>query len=509
MSKPLPKARLLALTLPLLAIAVVGDLVNQTFSGFTRNLFSSRPSTTAYETAEVTVGAIQRVVATSGPVRPWVTVQVGSQLSGQIRRVRADFNSEVKEGDILAELDATMFQAKVEQAEADLAMAKASLVNQNAALQKAQATMVAAESARSRQQVLSVKGITSQANLDTVNKDMRIAQAEIAVTNAQIENARANVLQRESMLKQARIELERTLIRSPITGIVVSRTVDVGQTVAASLQAPELFRIAQNLRNIHIEAQVNEADIGSIAVGNTATFAVDSFPGRGFEGKVAQIRIAPNEVQSVVTYAVLIEARNDDLKLFPGMTASVRIQTERRDQALRLPAAALRFKPRGVLAADPTGDAAAGSKEERQERQVEKLKEQLNLTDVQVKALTASLAQTAEKRTGENKRRETADEAETAANGKTPAKARGRSSDRTRDALIPLLTPEQHAIYEARRTKREATRSAHVWVVGANGEPERRSIRLGLADARFAEVVSGELKSGEQVIIGTRKAAVK
>ena len=198
-----------------------------------------------YETAEVTRGPIRRVVSTSGPVRALVTVQVGSQLSGQIQSVLVDYNTEVKEGDVLAVLDAKTFEARVAQAKADLAAAKAQLANQEAAVLKAEAVLRQAERAIERQQKLAERGISAQASLDAAIRDAEVARADLAIAQAQVENAKAVIAQREAQLEQAQIDLDRTVIRSPINGTVISRTVDVGQTVAASLQAPELFQIGR------------------------------------------------------------------------------------------------------------------------------------------------------------------------------------------------------------------------------------------------------------------------
>ena len=224
---------------------------------------SSTSGGLVYETAAVDYGPIRKFVSTSGPVRALVTVSVGSQLSGQISELKADFNTEVKAGDELAVIDDKTFVARVAQAEADLAAAKAMLANHEAALLKAEAIERNAERLLERQQTLAGKGIAATTTLDNATRDAEVASAEVAIAKAQVENAKATIAQREAQLAQAEIDLERTRIRSPIDGTVIARTVDVGQTVAASLQAPELFKIAQDLRRIRIEAQVSEADVGT------------------------------------------------------------------------------------------------------------------------------------------------------------------------------------------------------------------------------------------------------
>lgn len=374
---PSLKSLLLAATLVIVtysAVAAVWDQNRKT---------TAAGSDFTYETASASRGPVRRTVQSSGTVRPLVTVLVGSQLSGQIKTIRVDFNSEVSQGEVLAQLDDKSFVARVEQAAADLEMAKADVTNHQAALEKANANLLQAERSAARARELKVRGVTAQAQLDTAERDVAVGRAEIAVVRAQMESARANVAQRQALLAQASIDLDRTQIRAPIAGVVVSRTVEIGQTVAASLQAPELFRIAQDLRRIRIEAQVNEADIGDVAKGNPVAFRVDAYPGRTFAGRVQQIRLSATEEQGVVTYTVVIEAPNDDAKLFPGMTANVEIESDKRDNVLRVPVDALRYRPRGAVPAeagtakrdrpkrdDASGTQSAGGKDTARSEQV-------------------------------------------------------------------------------------------------------------------------------------------
>jgi HlyD family secretion protein len=328
-----------------------------------------------YDTVPVSKGQIRKIVSTSGPVRALVTVSVGSQLSGQVDEVRVDFNSEVKPGDVLATIDAKTFAAKVEQAKADLAAAEAALANQQAVMNKSKAVLQAAETNVARQQGLAEKKLSPQLTYETALRDRDVAKADIAVADAQVASARATIQQRQAALDQATIDLERADIKSPIDGTVISRTVDPGQTVAASLQAPELFKIAQDLSRIRIEAQVNEADVGAVTEDNAATFTVDAYPDRQFEGRVTQVRLAATEINSVVTYTVIIEAANEGRKLFPGMTANVVILSATRDGVLRISNDALRFKPK-FAAADAQnrrGDRGTGGGGDRSGRMLERL----------------------------------------------------------------------------------------------------------------------------------------
>lgn len=454
-----------------------------------------------YETVPVSKGQIRKMVSTSGPVRALVTVSVGSQLSAQVEDVRVDFNSEVKPGDILATLDAKTFAARVAQAKADLQAAEAALTNQQAAMAKAEAMLKAAETNVERQQGLAEKRLSTQLAFETALRDRDVAKAEISVVAAQVRSAEATIAQRQAALDQADIDLERTEIRSPIEGTVISRTVDPGQTVAASLQAPELFKIAQDLSRIRIEAQVNEADVGAVAEGNPATFTVDAYPEREFEGRVTQVRLAATELNSVVTYTVIVEAANDGRKLFPGMTANVNIVSATREGTLRVPNDALRFRPRGALAEAAPGGRGEGGGGARGGQMVERLKAELNLTEPQVAAVQRAMEQL---------RGEMQGASQPGFGGGPGGGDRGamrqRFLSRIEQALGPLLDDTQKAAFQRWKDGREAVRPGTVWVLGRTGLPERRAIRTGIADDQFSEIVGGDLAEGEAVIVRARDA---
>lgn len=484
---------LFTLALPLAALAVAALWLPEAAQW--------RNGSVAYDTTSASVGPIRRIVSTSGPVRALVTVQVGSQLSGQIQKVQADFNSEVKEGDVLAVLDAKTFEAKVAQARADLLAARSQLVNQEAALAKAEAVLRQSERAIARQQALADRGVTTQAALETATRDAEVARADIAVAKAQIENAKAVIAQRQAALDQAQIDLDRTTIRSPINGTVISRTVDVGQTVAASLQAPELFKIAQDLRRIRIEAQVNEADVGAVQEGNPVTFTVDAYPDRKFEGRVSQVRLAATELQNVVTYTVIIDADNDDRKLFPGMTANAQIVTAEKQNVLRVPNDALRFKPRDRAAALSAPRDAA----KRVERLVERLKGELQLTDEQAGIIRNEMRKAAEERSREP--RPPAAFAPRPGWRQDDGDHRGNFLLRVEQTVGPLLTPEQRPLFERWKRERETARTGTIWVLGPNGELEDRQLRLGIADDQFTEVLgSRSLKTSDAIVVRMREA---
>jgi HlyD family secretion protein len=270
-----------------------------------------------YQTAEITRGGITQAVTATGTLNPVVTVQVGSQVSGNIAKLFADFNSQVKAGKVVAQIDPAIFQATVTQAEGDLASAKAALE-----LAKVTAT---------RTQELFARKTSSQADVDQAI--------------ATLHQAEANVTIKQGALDKAKADLDHCTITSPIDGVVISRSVDVGQTVAASLQAPVIFAIANDLTKMQIDANVAEADVGVVTIDQKVDFTVDAFPMQTFHGKVVQVRNAPITVQNVVTYDTVIGVSNPDLKLKPGMTANVSIVVAHRDDVLLIKNAALRYRP--------------------------------------------------------------------------------------------------------------------------------------------------------------------
>lgn len=460
------------------------------------NLGKPGDASLTYDTAMVVKGQIRKIVSTSGPVRALVTVSVGSQLSGQVEQVKVDFNSEVKPGDVLATLDARTYAARTTSAKADLAVAEAALVNQSAALTKAQAILLTAERAIGRQKSLAAKGFSAQSTLDNAIRDQDVAKADIAVAKAQIESAKATIAQRKAALDQTQIDLDRAEIRSPISGTVISRTVDPGQTVAASLQAPEMFKIAQDLSRIRIEAQVNEADVGSVADGNPVTFSVDAYPDREFKGRVTQVRLAATEINNVVTYTVIIEAVNDDRRLFPGMTANVQIESATREGVLRVSNDAFRFRPRTETTPSSSQGGEVG---QRSERMLARIKDDVHLTAEQETALRAEI-----KSLGEEMRQGT-QPAGMGAPSFDPSVFRQKLTARIDLVLGPTLTDEQQKLYEKWKLGRETSRPSAVWILGTGDRPERRAVRTGLADDKFTEIVSGELQDGDRVVLRARE----
>jgi len=312
-----------------------------------------------YRTALIERGPLQASVSASGTVNPVTQVSVGTQVSGQVRAVHVDFNTEVKAGQLIAEIDPQTFEYRVSSAQADVnaaraavAIAVANAASSRANVSRAQSDLAEAQRTHERNLSLVAQGFIAQSEADrtravltSAQESLKAVQALVGVSSAQIQSAQANVAQREAALAQARIDLSRTRITSPVNGIVIKRTVEKGQTVAASLQAPELFVIAQNLSDMQVDASIDEADVGRIRPGQKASFTVDAFPGQNFEGEVRQVRKAATNVSNVVTYVAVVGFANTSGRLLPGMTANVRVVTESRESVLKVPNAALRWNP--------------------------------------------------------------------------------------------------------------------------------------------------------------------
>jgi HlyD family secretion protein len=362
-------------------------------------LFAHR-SSVQYRTATVDRGDISVTVSATGNPNAVVTVQVGSQVSGNVLALFADFNTKVTKGQLIAQIDPAPFQTKVNQAQATLDASRAALANSEAVVQQATANIQAARSSLAAAQANLVKadavvddakvkvdrrvvmvgqGADAKEDLETAqttyksaiadrtalqaqaqaaDDSVKAAQAQLTVAQSQVAANQAQVKQFGAALQATRIDLDHTNITAPVDGVVVSRSVDVGQTVAASLAAPTLFLIAQDLTKMQVDTNVSEADVGRVRVDQSATFTVDAYPGRTFTGTVTSIREAPINVQNVITYDAVIGVSNPDLALFPGMTANVKILVAERRNAVRIPNAALRYRPPSTLTATPRASTA-------------------------------------------------------------------------------------------------------------------------------------------------------
>ena len=297
------------------------------------------------QTSPLTRGEIVDTVGATGTLQAVTTVQVGSQVSGNIQWLGADFNSIVKKGQIIARLDPSLFDAQLQQTNANLNQSRANLTKAQSDLDRTRVQLVDAQQKYARAKELAARSLLPQSELDTAKVVVDTAQAGVASQQATVTQAQAAVSQSQASVHQSEVNLEHTVITAPIDGIVTQRSVDVGQTVAASMQAPTLFIIAADLTKMQVNANIDEADVGRIRPGQHVTFRVDAYPTDSFDGTVVQIRLQPIVQQNVTTYGTVIDVPNAQLKLKPGMTANVKVEIAKRTDALRIPNAALRFRP--------------------------------------------------------------------------------------------------------------------------------------------------------------------
>ena len=309
----------------LVLLAIVGG------GAYAYYAYTRRPVEPTITTATVTQGDVAETVGATGTLQAVTTVQVGTQVSGTIKELHADFNSLVRRGQVLARLDPSLFETQIEQARANLIRAQADL-------ERLRVSLADAETKLARARELSARQLIPQSELDTAEVTVRSAQAQIRSSEAQVTQAQAS-------LNQNDVNLQHTVITAPIDGLVISRNVDVGQTVAASMQAPTLFVLAADLTKMQVLANLDESDVGRIRPGQTVVFRVDAYPAEDFTGAVSQVRLQPQVVQNVVTYSTVIDVPNPQLKLKPGMTANVNIEIARVENAIRIPNGALRFRP--------------------------------------------------------------------------------------------------------------------------------------------------------------------
>jgi HlyD family secretion protein len=483
-------------------------------------------------TATLDRGSITAVVAATGTVNPVTLVQVGSQLSGQIRTLLADFNSKVTADQPIAQLDTatlearraaaeadvhaaaaqiTVSRAQAERAVADHAQAKAQIEAVRAALLGAEASLRDAEVEAARTTELRARGVgterealragftadrlraavaQAQADISRADAALLAAAAAARTADAQVEAAIAAREQRVAQLRQVEVDLRNATIKSPIDGVVVSRNIDVGQTVAASFQSPILFQIAASLDEMEVHATVDEADIGRVRAGQEVTFTVASYPNETLRGRVKEIRLAATTVQNVVTYTVVVNTSNASGRLLPGMTATLRIITDIRNDVLRVPNAALRWRPAGS-AATPGGAAQTQGGGQQMDQALAQLSD---LTEAQRTEIEAARAEMRSRM---------------AALPQDPD-ARRQQAQAARQRLIArlnaVLTPDQRARLAALRGNAAAGQAGTIWV--QEGEASLRAIqlRIGLTDGSVTEIISGDITEGVAVIIGQERA---
>lgn len=510
--------------------------------------WTSAPAEPVYRLAKADRGPIIATVSATGAINPTTTVIVGSQLSGQVVEILADYNSEVTSGQVVARLNSDQIRARLDAARADLEQMRANRQVQEAQIERVRADTEKAHAALSdaeaqvarneallaetervlqRQMELQGRGIVAQAALDTARStrdaqaaslnssraqvnsakaaligfaaDLRVAQANLAAVSAQ-------TAQREAAVRQIEVDLRNTEIRSPVSGVVIQRNVELGQTVAASLQAPTLFLIADDLRQMEIAANIDEADVGRVRPGQRVTFTVNAYPGRSFEGRLKQVRLGSQTVQNVVIYTAIISIENPRLELLPGMTANLRVETERRDDVVRIPNAALRWRPAAEAASaqagpggEPAGqrsEAGAGAGGGRALADIgATVKSELKLTPDQEKDVDAALAD--------------ARNAFRALQGADAAARReqGRAiRSEIEQKIAAVLDPGQKTKFDELRKRFADGRDAQgqtgrVFIVASNGRPEGITVRIGATDGGVTEVISG-LRAGQEVIVG-------
>lgn len=495
-----------------------------------------------WRSAALDRGQISASVRATGTLTPTTTVVVGSMLSGQVVEILADYNSQVKAGQVLARLNADQIRTRRDAAAAELAQANADLTVKRAQLERARATRLKADSTlkdlgaqrdrtsaqladarRSFDRVneLFQRGAGSQQALDSARTQVEIQTASLASGEAQIATAttelkgldadiqlaegnvrggEALIQTREARLKDIGIDLERTEIRSPVDGVVVQRQVDLGQTVAASLSAPVLFQVAQDLREIDIYANIDEADVGRLKPGQPVSFTVNAYPARTFEGRVHMVRLGAQTIQNVVTYTGVVRVENRDRALLPGMTANLQVVTENREDVLRVPNAALRFRPAGVAPAVQPAAATprAGAGERGGGRALaarrERIDSELAPTPEQKTAIEAILRE--RRGGGRQAAAGLSDEERRAAFRAARVELTGK--------IAAVLDADRRARFEAMMQERRPAQAGvpgRVYVL-ADGQPKPVPVMLGATDGAFTEIMSGDISEGAQVLTG-------
>ena len=455
------------------------------------------------ETTDVETGEVAQIVSASGAVRALTTVEVGSQVSGQIITLNADYNTEVKQGDIIALIDPQTFETRVESTSADVESAEANLAVQKANIASAEANHAQAERDFARQQALYAADAVAQSTLEANERALAVAKANLDVSRAQLRTSQAALSQRKASLRSAQVDLERTIIRSPIDGVVISRNVDAGQTVAASFSAPVLFTIAQNLEDIRIDAAVVEADIGGINSGDAAKFTVDAYPDQTFQGKVEQVRLASEPLQNVVTYTVVIEAKNLRGRLLPGMTANVEITADKREGVLRIAETAIRFRPpaNGPEVLEAGGQAAAGGRGGRggppgRGRGGLQILNNLDLDPKKKAAIEADF-----------RKEITAVRESLGQRAQFDRNALRQRMQAASDKVLKRnLTEDEYKEVQAAINAQATVTRVEVYGEAEDGKLEKKSLVLGLQDGSYAEIIRGA-EAGDKFVTRVRVSA--
>ena len=510
MARPLPlQSRLSRWPVRIAAAVVVALLAAGAWWWWTQR--AATPDEGRYRTTRVERGSIRVAISATGTLSAISTVTVGSQISGQVTEVLVDFNSPVKQGDVLARIDPSTYEAQIEQADAAVASARA-------ALRQAQASLRNADADFRRKQDLAARQLVSRSDLDLARAARDQAQAQVTAAQAQIRQQTAST-------QAIRVNLQRAVIRSPVDGVVLTRKIEPGQTVAASLQAPELFTIAEDLSKMKIELAVDESDIGQVQRGQQVSFTADAFPDRRFVGRVDQVRLAATTTNNVVTYPVVVTVDNTDGTLLPGLTVNAEIEVSMRENVLKVANAALRYKPADsdAAAAQPAGNASARGSGAMVD-EVRAAATGLQLDARQQAALDAALEQMRQRQA----QREAAPQTQQQGNrlfgggggprmvmmsgGADATAMQAQIRQRMRERMNEQFAAFAATLDDAQRQRWTAALDALITAQRAplyklvNDAAERVIVRVGASDGSSTEV-SGNLQEGDAVITGERASA--
>lgn len=473
--------------------------------GIAAFFLSNKTNASDYITAKIERGTVDVAVSATGTVQAVTTVQVGSQVSGTVEWLGADFNTQVKRGQVIARLDPAIFQAQVDNSRANVANAEAAIqgaqteiINQKANLQAVKANQEVARVQRDdaialvkRYKEISTVIASRDIELAQANANAAAARYEQAAAQvgqaqaanasaaAKVDQAKASLAQAKAQLQQSQANLEHSVIASPIDGVVISRSVDVGQTVAASLSAPTLFTIANDLTKMQVLASIDEADVGQVKQGIKASFTVDAFPGENFTGEISQLRLNSQNLQNVVTYSAVIDVANPDMKLRPGMTTNITISVARRENVLTIPNSALRFKP--TLTEKEQQEMTAKMEERRQQRQAER-------------------GQDGQPADGQNAQKP-GEQGQTPGQGGQPqgqAPAQGGQPQ----GQNPQQGGGGQQQGQANGGNGQRRQGQVVYVLVGAKTIEPRFIRTGLTNGRVTEILGGDLHEGDTIVIG-------
>lgn len=465
-----------------------------------------------YRTEAVTRGEIRTAISATGTLSATATVDVGTQVSGILQSVDVDYNDAVKKDQVIARIDPSTYQARLEQAGASLASARAGL-------NEAQASARNAEADYKRKAELLKRQLISRTDAD-------LALAARDQARARIVSANAQVRQQQATVDSARLDLEKTVIRSPVDGVVLSRAVEPGQTVAASLQTPVLFKIAGDLRQMEIVLAIDEADIGQVRNGQSVKFSVDAFPDRNFRGRVKQIRLAATNTANVITYPVVVEVGNADQILLPGMTANAEIEISNRENVLSIANAALRFKPSDITDQPATAGAGAQARNGLMiSESLTKVADGLKLDAAQRAAFDTAVAAMRERAEKMRKAAEARTEGQGqnrtfggGMGGQRPGGGGGNGSDgarrmaeRMKQSFGPFrdtLSPEQQKTWDAELVTLATAKRAPVYKL-VDGKPEQVTVRIGATDGTRTEIIGDGLAEGDLVIVGSARPTDK